>query len=100
MSLSGLLSSHPQRSSPLGSMIFPFLQVISGGEMDVVLTGPAISMVDLAAICFWLKAEANLLPAAGSQHYYENNYPKVPIMKHLRQTKIGETHYFSRTRTV
>ena len=57
-------------------------------------------MVDLAAICFWLKAEANLLPAAGSQHYYENNYPKVPIMKHLRQTKIGETHYFSRTKTV
>ena len=38
-----------------------------GAKMDVVLTGPAISMVDRAAICFWLKAEANLFRTAGSR---------------------------------
>jgi hypothetical protein len=48
-------------------MIFPFLQVITCGKMDVVVKGPAISMVVLAAICLWLKAEANLFPAAGSR---------------------------------
>jgi hypothetical protein len=70
-----------------------------GIKTDVVLTEPAISMVDRTAICFWLKAEANLLRQAPA-HYYEKNYPIIAIMNHLRQTKIGETHYFSHTKTV
>jgi hypothetical protein len=38
-----------------------------GAKTDVVLTGPAVSMVVRTAISFWLKAEANLFRAAGSR---------------------------------